>query len=103
MNLKYQPPCIIGKVRLVEHDQRELTSLHVAVPNVLIDALSNNQLTTYLCKTRTVFSFTLDGDNDQRVARLTLLSNIMPHTFPEECVVVQSFTPRLAVLGLASI
>ena len=35
------PPCIIGKVSTsVEHDQIELTSLHDAVSNVLIAALS---------------------------------------------------------------
>jgi hypothetical protein len=44
------------------------------------------------------------------VEYFTLISDIMPHTLLEECVVVQSFTPNdttvapgLAVLGLAFI
>jgi hypothetical protein len=66
---------------------------------VLIAELSNARLATYLCKTRAVFSFTLDGDNDQLVECLTLLGNFMPHKFPEECVVVQSFTPNYTTLA----
>ena len=80
------------------------------IPDVLTNTVSNAQIVEYLCKVRAVFSFTLDGVNEQQVECLAPLSTIMPHTFPEECIIVQAFTPSnttaappLAALGLSFI
>jgi ribonuclease HI len=105
------PPCIIGKVRRVaEYDQLELESLSGIIPDTLIATVSSAQLVEHLCKVRTVFSFTLDGVHDQQVECLVPLSAVIPHTFQEDYIIVQTFTPSnsstappLAALGLSFI
>jgi hypothetical protein len=96
--------------RIAEYDQLELESFSGIIPDVLIAMVSSAQLVEHRCKVRTVFSFLLDGVNEQQVECLVPLSAVIPHTFPEDYIIVQTFTPSnsqaappLAALGLSFI
>ncbi len=83
--------------RVAEHDQLELESLSDIIPDVLTTSVSSAQLVEHLCKVRDVVSFTLDGVNEHQVECLALLSArgaVMPHTFSEDYIIVETFTPH---------
>jgi hypothetical protein len=63
-------------------------SLSDIILDVLTTMVSSAQLAEYQCKVRAVFSFTLDGVNEQQVESLAVLAplgTIMPHTFTHSC------------------
>ena len=75
-------------------------------PDVDLDTVPDSHLAEYMCKARTVFSFTLDGSDTYEVECLVPLRRVTAATFSEEFIVVQSTDNLLkvapiTVVGLA--
>ena len=100
------PPCIAGKITKVdEHGQLVLEYVsNDDIPDLDIAEVTDVQLAEYMCQTRAIFSFTMDGTDTHTVECLVPLSRVASSTFPQEFIIVQSTVIKeapLTVLGTA--
>ena len=101
------PPCIVGQVRsMASHDCMELEQVVSAHEQTELGVVPDSQLADALCRSRSVFSFTLDGQSQLTVECLVPLRRVWQHQAGSEFIVVQNFcapitTCRLAAFSIA--
>ena len=86
------PPCIVGKASSLEaHERVELISLVLLKENdAPLRTLSNTVLIDALCRSRAIFSITLDGNRTFHVECLVPLSRVYTEYRTCESIIVQA-------------
>ena len=88
------PPCIRGQIiGEEEHGHLILTNtLPIELPDLDIPDISDQRLTDYLCKTRTVLSLMRNDDDITQVECLMPLQTVSSYQSQLEYIIVESLT-----------
>ena len=91
------PTCIVGKASLLEsHERVELISLVLSKDyDAPLQSLSNRVLMDPLCRSRAIFSITLDGNRTFHGECLVPLSKVSTSYRTYESIVVQAVDHRI--------
>ena len=86
------PPCIVGKASSLEsHERVELISLVLSKDyDAPLQSLCNSVLIDALCRSRAIFSITLDGNRAFHVECLVPLSKVSTNYCTYESITVQA-------------